>query len=269
MKGTLLWVVSLWMTVGTGYTYSSEKIRLFVGDGAYLGTEIRDVTEDDVGEFKLGQEGGVYVESVEEGSPAGEAGLQAGDVIVNYAGFFVRSIKQLQRLVSETPIGRHVKIVLIRQGQSIQTTAKITLRTRASGRRIAESRIEIPQLGDFDLRWEPRHSGRRFLFFSDRPRLGITAGELTEQMADFLGVTGKKGVLVLGVAKETPAERAGLKAGDVIVSIDGHEVETPHDLSTHLKETSHKLKIVRNRQGQEVSVRIGSVPRRHSGTRRL
>ena len=272
MKRTWVWWVLLWAVLVPGYGQSEENIRVFLGGGAYLGMQIRDIGKADVRELNLEREVGVYVEGVEEGSPASGAGLREGDVVVKYADVPVRSVRQLQRLVSETPPGREVKLVLVRQGEPVETTAQIDRRTKVSHRpesRIPQGRIEIPHPGDFDLRRGPGQAGRHLFVFSDRPRLGITAGELTEQMADVLGVAGRRGVLIMGVSKDSPAQRAGLKAGDVIVSIDGLAIESPHDLSSYLKAASHKLKIVRERKDQEITVQMGSGPRRPSGNLRL
>ena len=101
--------------------------------------------------------------------------------------------------------------------------------------------------------------GRAFTFSSDKPRLGVTLVPLTSQLADFLGVGGKKGVLVTSVIESSPAV-GKLKAGDVIISADGHSIENPEDLTALLaaKESQAKveLKIIRDKKEQTVAVEL-------------
>lgn len=257
IKRKMLWVAFLGWALVPAYAQYDKRIEVFRGAGVYLGVHIRDLNEADVRRLQLSRELGVFVEEVEEGSPAAEAELQKGDIIWEYAGFPVLSVRQLRRLVADTPMGRRVELALLRGGKKVKTEARIGRNMHpppSAELRIPETRIEIPELQE---EWVPRW-GRRFFFFSDRPRLGITAGQLTEQMADFLGVEEKTGVLIMEVAKDGSAHEAGLKAGDVIVSIDGEKVESPHDLSRHLKEGSHELEIVRKGNAQKLEVNIES-----------
>ncbi len=76
------------------------------GGGSYLGVGIRDVASEDVGKLGLPHERGVYITDVQEGSPAGEAGIQEADVILEYSGIPVLSARQFQGMVADTPRGR-------------------------------------------------------------------------------------------------------------------------------------------------------------------
>ena len=96
-------------------------------------------------------------------------------------------------------------------------------------------------------------------FFSGHMRLGIVGGNLTEQMGDFLGVPGKRGILIMEVRPTSAAERSGLKAGDVIESVDRRAVVDSHDLSQRLINSTHELEIVREKQIQQVQVEVNSV----------
>jgi S1-C subfamily serine protease len=75
---------------------------------SYLGIQMEDVTADNMSTYKLSNERGVIIRSVEEGSPAEKANLRANDVVLEYAGNQVWSTMQLSRLVQETPPGRNV-----------------------------------------------------------------------------------------------------------------------------------------------------------------
>jgi serine protease Do len=227
-------------------------------DGGYLGVTIRDVTTNDVKELKLPKEAGVYVSEVETGSPAEKAGLAAKDVITEYAGMPVIGSRQFRRLVLETPPDREVSLTLIRNGQASNKTVRIAEREPArlgrfrgpEGPRGWENfRLEIPEL-------EGNGRGRGIFIGPRRARLGINGVDLTEQMAEHLAVPGKEGVLVLEVQKDSPAEKAGLKAGDVIVSVDGKTVDGLSDLSERLNEGTIQLEIIRDKKKQNLQVTI-------------
>lgn len=231
-------------------------------EGGYLGVTIRDVTADDVKELKLQKEAGVYVREVDEGSPADKAGFAAKDVITEYAGTPVISSRQFRRLILETPPGREVSMTVVRNGQATAKTAKIgereggrmgrsySLRVPEGGRRGWENfRFEMPDfLGE--------GPGRGLVIGPRRARLGINGINLTDQMAEFLAVPGKEGVLVLEVQTDTPADKAGLKAGDVIVSVNGKAVDTLAELSDQLDEGTIQVEIIRDKKKQSVQVTI-------------
>lgn len=229
-------------------------------EGGYLGVTIRDVTADDVKELKLQKEAGVFVREVDEGSPAEKAGLAAKDVITEYAGTPVISSRQFRRLILETPPNRDVSLTVMRNGQAATKTAKIGerevgrrsygLRVPEGGRRGWENfRFEMPDfLGE--------GSGRGIVVGPRRARLGINGINLNDQMADFLAVPGKQGILILEVQTDTPAAKAGLKAGDVITSVDGKTVESLADLSARLDEGPIQIEIIRDKKKQNVQVTI-------------
>lgn len=271
MRPKLLFLTFMFLGLTPLCGQPKAKVEMRVDGAGYLGTQIRDIAASDLEKLGLSRESGVYVERVEEDSPAAEAGLQEGDVIVEYAGAPVMSVRQLRRLISETPVGRRVDLAVVRQGETLRKTARIGERASADPRplvRIPAPRIELPRFSDFDFQWSPGGTGGVFIF-ADRPRLGITAGDLTDQMADFLGVPGKKGVLVMGVAQDSPAEKAGLQAGDVILSMDGDSVSSAQELSRRVKEGSHELEIVRNKQPQKVTVTVPPKSKEGSQTIRL
>ncbi|MBI4445459.1 MAG: PDZ domain-containing protein [Acidobacteria bacterium] len=235
------------LMVGSAVAHPSQDIRLFISDGGYLGVQIREVEAADVQHLRLPKEQGVYIEHVEAGSPAEKAGLRAFDVILQLEGMPVLGVRQFQRLVSEIPPGRSVKLEIHREGRSVEVHVELRGRPRGT--------VQIP----LPKALPPQVLGpeaRRFIFFSDRPRLGISGVDLTGQMADFLGVSQKQGVLVMEVMPGTPAERSGLKAGDVIISVDGKPVESLARLSELLKGSKHELEIIRQRQAEKKTVTL-------------
>ena len=263
----VLLVVLLAASVSTlgqvSYAFSAS-----VPDGGYLGVSLRDITRNDMTNLGLAREAGVYVESVVEESPAAAAGIKQGDVIVDFAGAAVISVRQFQRLVADHPSGREVGLTVSRDGRLESIRVELGRQPR-SRRHIERFSIpEIPEIGEFkwgtDDAWVEPEDDRAIFFLHRRPRLGIRAEALNRQMAEFLGVGDNKGVLVMEVMEDSAAQRAGLKAGDVIVSVDDHKVSTPSELSQRLKEGKHTLQIVRDQRQQDVSVEIEEPQRKRS-----
>jgi PDZ domain-containing secreted protein len=227
---------------------------------AELGVTLKDVTAEKAKELKLPGEYGALVERVEAGSAAAKAGLEKGDVIVEFAGERVRSEAQLRRLIRETPAGRTVNLQVIRAGQTRTLSAK--LQERSNHLYVQPPEIQIPEMNINPRMQEPylRYFGS--LFEGGRPSLGISGDELTTQLAGYFGVKQGKGVLVREVVMGSPAANAGLKAGDVIVAVDGKSVATVTELRQALAikpgEDKRKLSltVVRNHQEQTVPVEL-------------
>lgn len=212
-----------------------DLIRLAdFGSGSAIGAAVRDVEEADVSRDKLPSSAGAVVEDVRPDSPAARAGLQDGDVIVEFDGEKVRSARQLIRLVRETPDGRSVRMVIVRDSRRSEMEVKpeadgpgpMSLRPGA----LDESMRDLAELGQrfhFDMR---DFDGPMF----NRSRLGVTVEELTPQLASFFGV--KDGVLVSSVREDSPAASAGLRAGDVITAVNQNAVATREDLVRVLRD---------------------------------
>ncbi len=248
MKQRMTLILVIAALFSTSASMARQEIRLYRHEEGYLGLTTRDVTQTDVVGLQLSREAGVYIEKVWEDSSAADAGLREGDVILEYGPLAVLSVRHLQRLLSDTPMGRTVELKVFRSGQQIET--QLTVGKKRSGSVAVKAPWDRP---DPSVRVP---SGGHFFFFSERPRLGITGAPLTEQMADFLAVPGRKGVLIMEILADGPAKRAGLKAGDVIISVDGQPLDSLSELSRRLKEDRHELEIVRDRKMQRVTVEL-------------
>ena len=222
------------------------------GTGAYLGVRIADVDADLVGEAGLPGEFGVHVTSVVEEGPAAEAGLQDGDVIVRWNGERLESVAQLQRLMAETPPGRSVALGVIRDGSQREVSVELGDRRGSFGdarvftvprERVGISRADRESLRESMAEMSSRlreglrsaeGRGGQFSVFMGRPRMGVSIQNLGDQLADYFGVEG--GALITSVTEDSPAEAAGLAAGDVIVAIEGEAVDGPGELLQALSE---------------------------------
>jgi serine protease Do len=197
--------------------------------GTYLGVNLAEIGSDRARELKLKETYGVEITRVEDNSPAEKAGLKSGDVVLEYNGQRVEGMEQFGRLVRETPAGREVKLLISRNGATQTMVATVQTRKLRSFATTMPN-IEIPEIRIPDM---PQ------IFTTWRsPMLGVEAESLGSQLADYFGV--KEGVLVRSVVKDTAADKAGIKAGDVITKVDGSTVTTPNELSSAVRAASSK-----------------------------
>ena len=217
-----------------------RQLAVLAGRGAQLGVSVRDLDAEQA----KGQSGAV-VEDVRAGSAAEKAGIKKGDVIAEFDGERVRGVRHLTRLVTETPEGRTVKTAVVRDGKRVDLSVTPDSGTMASADRnfevlVPPMRFEkrLPHDGG-DMAWAmPRmpdgawtfkgRPGELFGFKSEKGRLGVRVQELEGQLAEYFGTA--KGVLVNSVDADSPAAKAGLKAGDVITAVNGKAVAEPSDL---------------------------------------
>lgn len=225
------------------------------GGGARLGVRLDDVNAEKMKDLKLSGEDGAVVTEVEEDSAAAKAGLKANDVILEFDGERVRSMTQLRRMVQETPPGRSVALKISRAGAAQTLNVKLEAAFSGENMRMLEiPRIDVPEIHMPEM---------NFNFFTNGPRLGISADDLTKQLAANLGVTQGSGVLVLEVNPGSPAEKAGLKAGDCITKVGDEKVESVSDLHRALARSENSgekrvvaLTIVRDHREQTLSVQL-------------
>ncbi len=215
-----------------------ELVRLMSINGSYLGVGVRDVDAERKKALNLKEERGAEITSVEDDSPAAKAGLKTGDVVLDYAGTRVESMEQFIRMVRETPAGREIKIGLIRAGVATTVTAK-----PENGRNRAGRTISIAPLAPIDIRgWVGSMDSPRAVMYWKSSTLGVEAESLDNQLAEFFGV--KQGVLVRSVGKETAAEKAGVKAGDVIVKVEETKVGSPREVTSAVRSARASSKTV-------------------------
>jgi len=241
----------------------ARALTVLAGRGAEIGVTISDRESAEKGGAPAA---GVVVEDVQADGPAEKAGVKRGDVIVEFDGEHVRSARQFTRLVQETAPGRTVKATVVRDGQ--RKDVQIAPADRRQGRddvlidgqRLRDSFGDLGRLTD---RMPFNFGGGNFAFafpqLDGRGRLGVSVEELTPQLATYFGA--KDGVLVASVTEESPASRAGLKAGDVITKINNEPVHSRDDLMRQvrdLKDGDVTIGIVRDRKESTVTAKIES-----------
>ena len=249
--------------VADGQTPARERptARVFsVGSGSHIGVSVRDVEAGDKAAH------GVVVEEVTSDSPAAKAGLRAGDVVVEFDGERVRSVRQFTRLVQETVPGRRVPVAVERDGQRSSLTVEP-----------AEPENALRALRDRDWQAFDTYRGRVApppvtVRPSPAPRawaeleafmtrggtaIGVTLDELEPQLAEYFGT--KDGVLVRAVRENSAAAKAGLKAGDVITAVNERTVTSAADVRRELQRLSSDeftLSVVRDRKAMTIKGKV-------------
>jgi serine protease Do len=200
----------------------------------YLGVAVQRITPDLAKSFKLERPQGALVASVAAGSPAMNAGVKRGDVIVEYDGHRIARSDALPRVVGETPVGKDVALVVVRDGKPVTLSVKVARLAETPERVVAESDTTAP--------------------------LGLTVQTLTPALARQFGLHESVGVLVRGVEGASPAADAGVQPGDVIAEIDRQPVKSVDDLERAIDKRrpgSSTLLLV-HRNGGDLYIALGS-----------
>ena len=226
----------------------ARTIEVLGGRGSHIGVSIRDVGTEDKAQA------GVIVEEVTAESPAEKAGIKKGDVITEFDGERVRSVRQFSRLVQETPAGRKAQTVLMRDGQRVT----VSVEPRESDglnvlRDLTRGRVFGDLGGDFDWAFPapPAPPARPALpappatpappvppdfqgfVWRSSNGLGLTVSDVSGQLGDYFGA--KEGALVTSVSESSAGAKAGLKAGDVVTSFNGGTVTNSSDLRRRIQ----------------------------------
>jgi serine protease Do len=263
----------------------------------WLGVTPEDISADRAKELKLSATRGVFVSEVEKDSPAEKAGLKSGDVITEFNGTHVEGVTQFRRLVRETPPGHSVSIVVTRDGKSQTLNATLSnmsdqfqhLRVNI-GNRLRDFNLNVQPMENWDgplvaprAPMTPRPAmptmppgsytfttpdgayGYGFgngvgsgFGMGSTPSIGINGENLNGQLGTYFGAPDGEGVLVREVQSGSPAEKAGLKAGDVITKVAGDRVKTIGELQSKLREKREDktVQITVVRHGSETNLTV-------------
>ena len=183
----------------------------------WLGVSIQEVTPELAQSFGIKEKQGALVAEVFKGSPAERAGIEQGDVIVEFDGKQIKESKDLPQAVAATPIGKSVTIKLSRNGQVISKDLKVG--------EMEEKTTEVAKAP----------TGKK---------LGIGVQNITPDIAQALGLKDATGVVVTQVEAGSPAENAGIQKGDVIHEVDRKPVKDVRGLMDQIAKAKDKESIL-------------------------
>jgi serine protease Do len=214
--------------------------------GGYLGVRLADIDSERAKALKLGEDRGVEIKAVMEGSPADKAGIQPGDVMLSYNGEQLLGAQQLSRLVQETPPGRKVKVQYWREGKTLSAVVVVGAMSLPNNNPFQGFPLPNWQAPAIDV-------PAPFLVWRNSA-VGIEFEHVDAQLAGYFGVKG--GILVRSVQHGSPAERAGLRAGDVIFSVAQQTLSGEHDFSSLLRQHGSAVPVSVMRDHKRVDVTI-------------
>jgi serine protease Do len=242
---------------------ADDQMNLVIDEegSSWLGVELHEVTSDTAKNLKLSAERGVVLGEIVPDSPAAKAGLKENDVVTEINGQRVEGAAQFRRMIHEIPAGRTVQLTVWRNGRA----QNLSVTLGKSEERHRSMQMVTPAPGTFAFNMPempdvPVMEWNGNFLMGGQPRLGIDAEDLNGQLGTFFGAPDGEGILVREVNPGSPAEKAGLKAGDVITSFNGERIRTLGDLREKLsakreakdKERTVKLGVLRNKS--EVSL---------------
>jgi membrane-associated protease RseP (regulator of RpoE activity) len=227
-------------------------------DGAWLGVYLQNLTGDLKEAMDLESEEGVLVAGVVEDSPAEEAGLEEEDLVTEFDGTQVKTSSQLTKLVKKRLPGDEITLKLVRDGKTKTLTVVLGKQPKDKTLGLKET---TPWLNFSGVPGEPGLYS--FSMFSGN-RIGVRVQNLTDQLGSYFGVEDGQGALVTEVEEDMPAEKAGLKAGDVIVKVDGDDIEDTGDLIEAISEKEEgdkaEITVIRDHASKSFSVGVEEGP---------
>src|SRR6267154_3489345 len=243
-----------------------NDMNILIGDdgSSWLGVETHEVTADKAKELKLSAERGVVLGKIVPDSPAAKAGLKENDVVTEINGQRVEGAAQFRRMIHEIPAGRSIQLTVWRDGrmQTISATLGRSEERHHAMKMVAPTpgtfAFRMPEIPEIpSMEWDGN-----MLFGGGQPRLGIDAEDLSGQLGTFFGAPDGEGILVRDVNSGSPAEKAGVKAGDVITSLNGERIRTIGELREKLsakrddKDRTVKLGVLRNKSEISLTVEL-------------
>ncbi len=185
----------------------------------WLGVRIQQVTDEIADGLNIKPAKGALVAGVEEKGPAKPAGIEPGDVIVKFDGKDVKDMKDLPRIVADTPVGKDVEVVIIRKGKEEKRTVKLG--------RLEDGEKQAALAAKKDAAPEEKSVVQK--------TLGLQLSNLTDGLRQRYKIKEQvKGVVITGVDANSTAAEKRLNAGDVIVEVGQEAVATPADLQKKL-----------------------------------
>lgn len=235
-------IMALVMLAVQSASAQSGREKKTAGPAGWLGVSIQDVTSDIKEALPRGVTDGAIVNSVVEDSPADDVGLKEGDIITRFNGTAVHDADDLTAAVRDAGAGKLADIEYYRDGRRMRDRVTLGESAMSTARRSYRDALKWVQKDEEDDDGDDEEDAHAWIFRDDqgplsllyrgdRPaRLGVRLMDLGDQLASYFKVEGKGGVLVTEVVEESPAAKAGILAGDVIVAIDDQAVTGVDDV---------------------------------------
>jgi hypothetical protein len=242
-KAIVLGLMMVGLLAGTAWAKVDPS-----GNTAWMGVYTESINYKNAESSDLPVDYGALVTEVVTDSPADKAGLKENDIIIAFQGNKITDSDELSDAVAKAHAGDNIDLKIYRDGKPMNLS--ITL--GAASESETEERVESPSQRRGYNFWYGRTAKQSYI--------GVNLSDLTDQLREFFGVAGKEGVLISSVAKDSPADHAGLKAGDILIAIDGRKVST----SSQVQNIVHDLKVgdkanltvVRNKNDMRLPVEI-------------
>ena len=242
-----------------------DDLQIFMGSGGgWLGVGVSEVSAEKMKTLRLPEERGALLGKIVPDSPAAKAGLKENDVVLEINGQGIEGTEQFRRMIHEIPAGRTANLTVWRGGRS--QNIKVTVGKHEAGnmkvfadgpKSFAFKMPPMPAMPDLS---GLEHLRSFSMISPGRPLLGIDAETLEGDFGNYFGAPNGEGVLVRGVFASSPAAKAGLKAGDVITSLNGERVRSASELRekllTNREGKSIKLGVLRNKSELSLSVEL-------------
>ena len=214
----------------------------------WIGIYMQDVTPDLADAFNLSVSKGVVINDVADKSPADKAGLKPKDVVLTWNGKTVASSEELTGLVGASNVGDNVTLFVNRGGKNIDLSLQVGERKES----VYSFHSDNPGSG-FHKNTEA----------SKTVGIGVSMQSLSGKLGDYFGVPDGEGALITEVMKDTPAEKAGLKVGDVIVQVDKEKVPSPSDVSSIIRDKQKgdkvDLVVVRDKAEKTITLQVDEI----------
>ena len=243
--------------LGQGSGQRSRSVGMAMREVSYLGIGVEDLDAERARSLKLKDDHGAYVTSVMPNTPASKAGLQQGDIILEFNGRHPDGKDNLIQMVRDTAAGKTVKIAVWRNGAMLNLSATI------EAHKVMESDdgsfgVTMPPMPPMPSMNIPAIDLPRMITVMQNSALGMEGESLAQepQLAEYFGV--KDGVLVKAVSRNSAAERAGMKAGDVVVKIGETHIAAWRDVAGAMRwaQPGRQLSVMVVRNKKEIPLSL-------------
>ncbi len=252
------------------------------GVPGYLGIDMRDVSDEEIAVLKLKDAHGAEITKVDHDGPAGKMGLRERDVVVKLNGSAIDGEEQMRRMLHDMQPGRTVALLIMRDGLPMMVTAQMADKTEIE-RQAWELHLAVPvapasgsPASDQDQApisaqtANPAPAARYSRGFIGTLLMspsytGITLERIGPQLAQYFGAPRGTGLLVKGVENNSPAQMAGIHAGDVVIRADARAVATMTDWTKAVHDAKGRpVSVVVLRDHQEKTLTMTPDARKHS-----